>query len=121
MADTPTAEKPAFDWSKITVHASKRLRAPKVPPVPDAIVALAQASWDGVPDPEDAEGESLHVLRHEFSDEAVAKEFAKHMKNAGAHTTPLTSVTVVPDPEKTGNVKLVAWRAGTRRGKQTTK
>jgi len=120
MAENKAAEKPV-DWSFVGGTATKRLRAPKVEPVPDAIVALAQKSWDGVEDPQDPEGERLHVLRHEFSDEAVAKEFSKHMRKAGEHTTPMTSLTVLHDPDKTGNEKIVAWKAGTRRGRQTTK
>jgi hypothetical protein len=105
----------------VTGQATKRLRAPKVTPVPDPIIALAQQSWDGVKDEDSPDGELLHVLRHEFSDEAVAKEFAKHMRKAGEHTTPMTSLTVIHDPDGVGNTKVVAWKAGTRRGKAVTK
>lgn len=110
-------QKTEFDWSQVSGTAVKRLRAPKVAPVPDALVALAQQSWDGVADPEDPEGEKLHVLRHEFSDETVAGEFAKLMKKAGEHTTPQTTVTVVFDPDADGRKNLVAWKAGVRRGR----
>jgi hypothetical protein len=106
-----------FDWSTITGHAVERLRAPKTTPVPDAIVALAQRSWDGVPNHKNPDGEKLHVLRHSFESEERAVEFAKHMRKAGAFTLPMTSVSVVVDPDGTGDVRTIAWRAGTRRGK----
>lgn len=124
MAENKAAEKPAkdvIDWGQVSGQAVKRLRAPKTEPVPDAIIALAQRSWDGVQDENDPEGEKLHVLRHEFSDLTVAKEFSKHMRKAGEHTTPMTSLTVIHDPDKTGNEKVVAWKAGTRRGRAVTK
>jgi hypothetical protein len=110
-----------FDWSDVNGTAVTRLRAPKIVPVPDAIVAQAQRSFDGVPG-KDEEGEdvTLHVLRHKFKSDAKAEAFAKLMKHAGNHTTPLTSVSVVIDPDNDGTKTLVAWRAGNRRGRQTT-
>lgn len=111
MAD----QKQEFGWDGITGHAVEKLRKPKVAPVPDAIVTQAQRSWDGV----EHDGKTLHVLRHQFKqgEEAKAEAFARLMKKAGAHTTPPTSVSVVVDPDETGNKLLVAWRAGARRGR----
>jgi hypothetical protein len=107
-----------FDWSSITATAVERLRAPKVKPIPPHIVALAQASYEGVENP--AGGEKLHVLRYQFDTEARASAFAKLMKRAGEHTTPATSVSVVIDPDfqpgSEENPSLVAWRAGVKRG-----
>lgn len=109
-----------FDWSQVSGQATKRLRAPKVTPVPEGIVAEAQRSWDGVKDDENPEGDLLHVLSYEFSSEEVAKEFAKLVKKAGDHTVPLTTVTVVPDPDRDGNTRKVNIKAGQRRGRATT-
>lgn len=129
-------------WSSMTVHAVDRLRAPKVAPVPDAIVKLAQTSYEGVMDPSNPEGERYHVLRHTFDTEERAAAFFKLIKKAGAHTTPMTSVTAVVDPDnlheahgrnvyrqETGSDatdaelielggRTVAWKSGVRRGKK---
>jgi hypothetical protein len=110
---------PAYDWAELSGKAVKRLRAPKVTPVPEPLVAIAQQSWDGVPDPEDAE-ELLHVLQFTLSSEETAAEFAKLMRKTGEHTKPMTSVTVVIDPEGTGDKNTVSIKAGTRRGRATT-
>lgn len=114
------ADKTEFDWGQVSGQATKRLRAPRVTPVPDAIIKLAQQSYDGLPDPDNPEA-SLHVMRHEFTDETVAKAFAKLLRRAGEHTTPQTSVTVVHDPDGNGNTKQVAWKAGARRGRTKAK
>lgn len=110
------AEKPKeFDWENVTGTAIERLNKPKITPVPAAIVRQAQRSWDGV----DVNGEKRHILSHQFAkgEEARAEAFAKLMKKAGAHTTPVTTVSVSVDPEETGNTLLVAWKAGKRRGR----
>lgn len=101
--------KPAFDWNAVTGHQTDRLRAPKVTPVDPAIVKQAQRSWD--------EGT---VLGHEFPSQEIAAEFARLIKKAGDHTTPQTSVSAVPDPNREGNLRLVHWRAGARRGRSTS-
>jgi hypothetical protein len=109
-----------FDWGSLTVHAVERLRAPKTAPVPDAIVKLAQQSYEGIVNPKHPEGERLHVLRHTFESEARASQFAKLMRKAGSFTSPITSVTVVVDPDDLKNEeggRTIAWRTGTRRGK----
>lgn len=109
-----------FDWGSITGQAHTVLRAPKVAPVPPAIIALAQKSYEGVEHPDHEE--KLHVLRHQFESETRAAEFAKLMKKAGEHTTPKTTISVVIDPDyRDGgekNPSLVAWRAGVRKGRK---
>lgn len=120
MADENTAAVVEYDWSGVSAQAVERLRAPKVPDVPAAVVKLAQASYDGVTNAKDPEGEKLHVMRHRFGSDKEAEAFAKHMKNAGLHTTPLTSVSVVTDPDNSGDNRTVTWKAGARRGRQTT-
>lgn len=112
MADKPDT----FDWAEVSGRTVERLRKPKIPDVPTPIVRQAQRSYDGVQDPQNADVK-LHVLEHQFENEAKAAAFAKLMKNAGHHTTPLTSVSVAVDPEDNGNTKLVRWRAGARRGR----
>lgn len=127
------AEDAKFNWDEVTGRTVERLRAPKVTPVPEAIIKQAQRSWDGVPDAENPE-KLLHVLLHEFPNADVAKEFARLVKKAGAHTTPRCSVSAVinPDPEgKLGMVtdeegnplpttdRHVSWKAGRPRGRQS--
>lgn len=101
-----------FDWSGINGEFTDRLKGEKVPDVPEPIVKLAQMSYDG-----DAEGR--HVMRREFKTEEMAAAFHKHVKNAGHHTTPQSSVRANIDPDETGNKRLVAWRAGQRRGRKS--
>lgn len=121
------ADKPAeYDWSDVTGSAVQRLRKPKVAPVPDKVRELAQRSWDGVPHVKDGkpvldnDGKPvlLHVLRHRFGSDAEAAAFAKAIKKAGPHTTPLTSVSAVIDPDDTGDLRTVSWRAGAPRGRK---
>lgn len=113
------AETAGYNWGEVTGRAVRRLKAPKIVPVPEAIVRQAQRSWDGVPDPEN-EGGKLHVLEHDFKDDAKAAEFAKLMKKAGDHTTPVTSVSAVIDPENDGSKSVVRWKAGARRGARSS-
>lgn len=110
-----------FNWGEVTGQAVRRLTAKKVAPCPPEIVALAQRSWDGVPDP-DNEGEKLHAMTWDFNgNTAKAKAFAELLRVAGAHTTPPTSVKVVIDPHNDGtkpkDEAVVGWLAGQRRGK----
>lgn len=124
------ADKVEYDWSKVNGQAVERLRAPKVYDVPAQIVKLAQASWDGVPLRRDGkpvlddDGQPVvtHNMRHDFGkgNEAVAEAFATHMRHAGDHTEPLTSVSAVLDPDGDGSVYVVSWKAGKRRGRQQT-
>lgn len=131
MADQPPTP-PAFDWGAVSGRRVENLRAPKIPDVPEAIVALAQASYDGTPVLQedgktpvlDEEGNKVlgHVMEYDFGPDnvAMATEFAKHMKNAGLHTEPLSSVSVAPDPENDGRAHVVRWKAGARKGRKGT-
>lgn len=110
--NAPSTEE--FDWSGITARPAVRLQKEKIKDVPKSIVKHAQDSYDGVMH----QGELRHVLVHEFPNEELAAQFAKHMKNAGPHTTPETSISVVIDPDADGNKRLVSWRAGKRRGRK---
>lgn len=122
MADAPT-----YDWGSVTGHAVELLKAPKIPDVPAEIVRQAQRSYDGVPlkkdgkEIRDEDGNVVvtHNLHHTFPSEEMAAAFAKHMKNAGLHTTPKASVTVVIDPLEKQDKKTVGWKAGKRRGRAT--
>jgi hypothetical protein len=132
------------EWDDLNAQFVTTLREQRVEPVPDPIVKLAQKSYDGVPDPSNPEN-VLHSMQLAFEDEARAMAFERHMKNAGLHTTPPSSVTVVRDPERGKVQKMnaegqpevnengkpvmvpgppvnpckVAWRAGARRGRNS--
>lgn len=113
MATEAQATAPAeFDWKDVGGRFVERLRDPKVIPVPAPIVRQAQRSLDGEADPK-REGKLLHNMSHEFPNKEMAAAFAKHMKNAGAHTEPRSSVSVVIDEH---DERIVKWKAGKRRG-----
>jgi len=120
MAEQEVTEKPSYNWGEVTGKVVERLRAPKVVPVDPAIVRQAQRSWDGVQHPDDPEGELRHVLSHEFASDAMAAEFARLIRKAGDHTKPQTSVSAVIDPQNSGNLREVNWKAGSRRGRATS-
>lgn len=108
---------PEYNWDEVTGRTTQRLKAPKIPPCPAPIVRQAQLSYDGV---KNAEGELEHIREFEFATEEMAAQFAHLMKSAaGFHTTPPTSVSVVIDPDNTGNTRLVSWKAGARRGQKS--
>ena len=119
-----------YDWSAVTGRAVERLRQPKITPVPARIKELAQLSWDGVENPENPGGPKLHAREHEFESVERASAFAKLMRLAGDHTTPVTSITVIQDPESTErdeegklipvNPRVVSWKAGVKRGRKPT-
>jgi hypothetical protein len=114
----PTQPGVIDEWGAITAHAVQRLRAPKTPPPPPQVfINLAQESYLGRVDPENPEGERLHVLRYDFGSIERAAKAAKHLRDAGLHTMPKTSVTVVVDPDKDGSGAVLSWRAGTRKGR----
>ena len=129
------------EWDNLNAAFVTTLREQKVEPVPEPIVKLAQRSFDGVTHPDDPNSK-LHAMQMEFETEARAAAFAKHMRNAGPHTKPPSSITVVIDPQRgkvakvedgkevlnesgkpvmvpgpAVNPRLVAWRAGARRGR----
>lgn len=107
-----------FNWDGITAKTTDRLRKLKIPDVPAPIVEQAQRAYDGVKDPKT--GETLHILSHRFGSDAQAEAFAKHVRNAGYHTIPLSTITAVIDPMDTGDKRLVHWQGGKRRGRNTT-
>lgn len=117
MTDTPEP----YDFGAFEASVVERLVAQKIQPVPSAIVRHAQRSLDGVPHPKDP-SKTMHVLSHEFPTPELAAEFAKHMRHAGNHTNPLSTVSVAIDPDNPDrggtpvNPCKVAWRAGARKG-----
>jgi hypothetical protein len=114
----PTQPGVMDEWGTITAHAVERLRAPKTPPAPPQVfISLAQESYLGRVNPEDPEGERLHVLRYDFATEERAGKAAKHLRDAGLHTMPKTSVTVIVDPDRNGSGSVLSWKAGTRKGR----
>lgn len=117
MADKASKDK-EFSWGDLNGTVANRLRKPKVADVPAPIVRQAQRSYDGVKI--EGSDEMAHILEREFASEEMAAAFAKHMRNAGNHTKPTTSVSVAVDPEEDGNKRLVRWKAGTRRGRAAT-
>jgi hypothetical protein len=132
------------EWDGLNAEFVTTLREQRIEPVPEPIVKLAQRSFNGVPHPSDPEVK-LHAMQLKFDTEAKAAAFARHMGNAGLHTVPQSSITVVIDPERKkvpkvedgkevlnekGKVVMVpgppvdpckvAWRAGARRGRNST-
>lgn len=129
------------DWDGLEAQFVTTLREQRVEPVPEPIVKLAQKSLDGITHPQNPEAK-LHSMQLTFDTAAKAIAFERHMKNAGLHTTPQSSITVVRDPERgkvqqmqdgqpvvndkgkpvmvpgpAVNPNKVAWRAGARRGR----
>ena len=131
-----------FKWGDVEGTFVDTLREKKVEPVPPEIVRLAQKSFDGVDGPN---GTKLHAMHLEFPTAEMAQAFEKHMRNAGDHTKPVSSITVIRDPDrdrvpdtddrgvqmvnpesgrkqtKLGpevNPRKVAFRAGERRGRK---
>jgi hypothetical protein len=111
-ADTETRPMTDEDWEDVEGQAVERLRTPKPVAVPASIVRQAQRSYD-----ENANMEkSFYTEDGEPNPERAAK-FAKHMKNAGLHTDPHTSLSVFIDPDNNGSTHVVTWKAGGRRGR----
>lgn len=132
------------EWGDLEAQFVTQLRETKTEPVPAPIIAQAQKSFDGMDDPRNP-GQKLHAMQLEFASVERAQAFAKHMRNAGPHTNPPSSVTVVVDPDRKKvdqigpdgqvvkdengkvvkvpgpavNPRLVAWRAGVRRGRKS--
>lgn len=134
------------EWGKLEAEFVTTLRDVKTEPVPEPIVRLAQRSLDGQPTGDvtkDGTPVLMHAMQLTFDTEAKATAFARHMRNAGLHTKPQSSVTVVVDPERSKvqdknedgtpkvndkgkpvlvpgdpvNPRKVAFRAGARRGR----
>lgn len=117
---TDTAERKGIAWDAITPVMGARLRPPKKPERPsDGAIALAQRSFNGsLSNPEDTASEILHVLTHRFKTVEEADAAEDELKRAGAYTDPESTVTVVRDPEDTGDKRIVSWRAGQKRGRR---
>ena len=132
------------EWGDLEAQFVTQMRETKIEPVPDQIIAKAQQSFDGLDDPKNP-GNKLHAMQIEFATVERAQSFAKHMRNAGPHTNPPSSVTVLVDPDRKRvpqigpdgqevkdengkvvkvpgpavNPRLVAWKAGVRRGRKS--
>lgn len=89
-----------FNWDEIDI-TDEVVTSHQVIDVPDAIVALAQKSYD-----------TQSLRQATLKTAAQAAEFARLLKGAGDHTTPVTSMYVKQD----GN--SVRYRAGNRRGRK---
>lgn len=133
------------EWGDLEGQFVTSLREKRVEPVPAQIVKLAQKSYDGV-EVTQPDGSTIvrHAMEKEFETPERAARFAAHMRNAGPHTNPPSSVTVLVDPEQSRvpvlnedgsqkyadngkpvtqpgdpvNPSLVRWRAGKPRGRQ---
>lgn len=112
MTDTQT---PVLDWDKVTPVFKQALKPPKLPPrPPDGAIRMAQKSYDGFTADD---GETVqHVMSHRFGTEALAEQAAAELRNAGAYTTPVTTVTVHVDE---ADKRVVSWRAGEKRGRKS--
>ncbi len=97
-----------FNWTEVTGEVVGKLREPKVRPVPEPIIRQAQRSFD--------EGTAL---AYTFATDELAEAFMVHMKFAGLHTVPRTTIRVVRDPAGTGDTRRVSWKAGERRGRRS--
>lgn len=108
------------EWADLdidSVRPAERLREQKVQPVPAAIIKLAQRARDGVPHPT-REGEKVYTLEYDMPLKR-AKEFQRHMKNAGLHVTPAATISchiTPPDAEGDETPVTVRWRASNRKG-----
>lgn len=128
------------EWGDLQAVFVATLRESKTEPVPEQIIRMAQMSLTGF---RQENGTVLHAMQHEFETVERAEKFMRHMRNAGAHTTPVSSITVVQDPDRRKVVKydeqgnpvlneagkpvmvpgpavnplVVAWRAGAKKGK----
>lgn len=112
MTDTKT---PGVSWETITPMFGARLREPKKPAKPsDHAITQAQKSYNG----EEHDGETWHVLTHRFPSVEMAEAAADELKRAGSYTNPESTVTVVIDPQNSGDKRIVSWRAGGKRGRK---
>jgi|SRR5215831_7985254 len=122
--ETP-AEKPGeaaeaipqvVDWGAATPVFADRLIAPKAAARPsDGAIKMAQRSYDGEKHGDDI----LHVLRHRFPTPEMAEAAADELKRAGGFTSPESTVRVAIDPDRSGDLRMVAWSAGAKRGRKT--
>ena len=81
--------------------------------VPDNMVAIAQKAWDE---------HKRYTLSFRGRSNEFITEFVKVMKFAGDHTTPLTTTTVVREPEDSIVVEIYSTqRRGRKVGSKNTK
>lgn len=103
-------------WDSVQPIFTDRLRAPKKPERPsDGAIAMAQKSYAGT----DKDGETVHIMRHRFHTVEEATQAADELRRAGAYTEPETTVNVVIDPDGVDDKRVLAWRAGDKRGRKT--
>lgn len=115
MTDTE-AQGHKIEWESVTPVFAARLRPPKKPARPsDGAIALAQKSLNGEPQ---ADGEIFHVITRRFRTEAEAEAAADELRRAGAYTEPESTVTVVTDPDRSGDKRMLRFRAGGKRGRR---
>ena len=114
---TPAPVTQVIDWAGAEPVFADRLRAPKSAAKPsDGAIKMAQRSYDG-----ETHGDTIvHVLRFRFPTAEIAEAAAGELKRAGTFTVPESSVRVVIDPDNTGDQRMVAWSAGSRRGRAKT-
>jgi len=117
---TETQERaPLNPFEAITPMFRATLRPPKRPPKPsDGAIAMAQKSYNGFATGEGDSAETQHVMVHRFATVEEAELAADELKRAGAYTEPESTVTVIHDPDGSGDRRVVAWRAGGKRGRK---
>jgi hypothetical protein len=104
-------------WDDVVPHFGNVLKPPTKPARPsDGAIRMAQKSYDGFTHPETEE--VLHVITHRFPTVEAADVAEDELKRAGSYTEPNSTVTVVRDPDGTGDNRIVRWRAGNKRGRK---
>lgn len=120
---TETQEAPAtveVSWDAIVPHFGSQMKPPALPARPsDGAIRMAQKSYDGFKSGEGENAEILHVMTHRFPTVEAADAAEDELRRAGAYTNPVTTVSVVRDPEGEGDKRIVRWRAGNKRGRKT--
>ena len=128
MSETTTAPaatepvKPGISWDSVVPHFGDTFKPPVKPDKPsDGAIRMAQKSYDGFTEKNEdgTDGETMHVMTHRFPTEAAADVAEDELKRAGAYTTPEATVSVIRDPDGTGDNRIVRWRAGNKRGRKT--
>jgi hypothetical protein len=115
--EAPAPAKHGVSWDAVAPVFTGRLRAPRKPERPsDGAIRMAQKSYDGhTPEGEDV---TLHAITHRFGSVEEAEIAAAELKRAGAYTEPETTVSVLFDPENTGDKRVLRWKAGAKRGRK---
>lgn len=117
--EAPKAPEKAIAWDAVVPKFSSRLREPVKPARPsDGAIRMAQLSYDGRVN--EATGETEHAITHRFPTIEAADVAEDELKRAAAYTNPESTVSVVRDPENTGDKRIIRWRAGAKRGRKTS-